>query len=109
MDKSIKNVSVQVSSDPMFTITGPKTQNLTFSHPGDDVVMFELKVKESIGVGKISILATSGNEKASNDIELEIRIPNPEVTNVMETVIEPGKTWNLSYHRQELPEPIRER
>jgi len=97
MDKSVKNVSVEVSSDQMFTITGPRTQKLTFSHPGDDVVMFELKVKEITGVGKISILAASGNEKASDDIELDIRIPNPEVTNVMETIIEPGKTWNLSY------------
>ncbi|MCX6247176.1 MAG: MG2 domain-containing protein [Bacteroidetes bacterium] len=97
MDKSVKNVSVEVSADAMFTISGPRSQKLAFSRPGDEVVMFELKVKEMIGVGRIRILATSGNEKASSDIEMDIRIPNPEVTNVMETVIEPGKTWNLSY------------
>jgi uncharacterized protein YfaS (alpha-2-macroglobulin family) len=97
MEKFVKNVSVQVTADPMFTISGPKLQNLIFNHPGDQVVMFELKVKEAIGVGKIRILATSGNEKAKNDIEIDIRVPNPEVTNVMETVLDPGKTWNLSF------------
>jgi uncharacterized protein YfaS (alpha-2-macroglobulin family) len=97
MEKSVKNVSVEVVADPMFSISGPRTQKLTFSRPGDAVVMFELKVKEAIGVGKIRILAASGNEKASNDIEIDIRVPNPMVTDVVETVIEPGKTWNPSY------------
>ncbi|MCX6244818.1 MAG: MG2 domain-containing protein [Bacteroidetes bacterium] len=97
MEKTVKNVSVSVSADQMFTISGPVTQKLSFSRPGDDVVMFELKVKEMIGVGKIHILATSGNEKAMNDIEIDVRIPNPEVTNVMETILEPGQTWNVSY------------
>ena len=97
MEKSIKNVSVQVIADPMFSISGPATKNLTFKNPGDDVVMFELKVNETIGVGKIRILATSGKEKASNDIEIDIRVPNPNVTNVLEAVIEPGKSWNSNY------------
>jgi uncharacterized protein YfaS (alpha-2-macroglobulin family) len=97
MDKSVKDVSVQIISDPMFTISGPKNKHLTFNHPGDDVVMFELKVKEITGIGKIRILANSGNEKASNDIDIGIRVPNPEVSNVLETVLDPGKTWNLSY------------
>ncbi len=103
MDKSVKNVSVQVTADPMFTVSGLKSQKLTFSRPGDEVVMFELKVKETIGVGKIRILATSGNVTASNDIEIDIRIPNPEVTNVIETVIEPGKSWNQSYQAVGIP------
>jgi alpha-2-macroglobulin len=97
MEKTVKDVTVSVSADPMFVLSGPATQKLSFARPGDEVVMFELTVKEMIGVGKVRILATSGNEKASDDIEIDVRIPNPEVTSVLQSVIEPGQTWNVSY------------
>jgi len=97
MDKSVKEVSILVTPDQMFSVSGHGTQKLSFSHPGDDVVMFDLKVKEMIGVGKIKIMATSGKEKASNDIEIDVRVANPEVANVIETIINPGKNWNPSF------------
>ena len=97
MENFVKNVSVEVKPGSMFTVSGPGTKTITFNHPGDDVVMFELKVKESIGIGKIRILAASGNEKASNDIEIDIRAPNPEVTDVFETTLDQGKGWDLPY------------
>ncbi|MEI8203503.1 MAG: MG2 domain-containing protein [Bacteroidota bacterium] len=97
MEKNVKNVSVQVIPDNMFTLSGKGTQQITFKKPGDEMLFYELKVKEAIGVGKIKIVAISGNETATHNIEIDVRNPNPKVTDVIETVIQPGKTWNTAY------------
>jgi uncharacterized protein YfaS (alpha-2-macroglobulin family) len=39
----------------------------------------------------------SGNEKATYDVELEVRNPNPFVTQVMEGSVPSGNVWNSSY------------
>ena len=98
MEKSVKNVKVQIVADNMFTVNGGTSRNITFKMPSDEMVNFELKVKEIVGVGKIKIIATSGNQKAVHDIEIDIRNPNPKVVDVYEGIIQPGKTWNASYN-----------
>jgi uncharacterized protein YfaS (alpha-2-macroglobulin family) len=60
---------------------------------GDVTVDFELDVKAAIGIGKITVLATSGAHQASDEIEIEIRNPNPPVTEILDAFIEPGKSW----------------
>jgi uncharacterized protein YfaS (alpha-2-macroglobulin family) len=97
MEKSIRDVKVQIIADNQFTINGSNTRSLTFKTPGDEMLNFELKVKEITGVGKIKIIATSGSQKAVHDIEIDIRNPNPKVTDVVESIIQPGKTWNANY------------
>ena len=98
MENFVKNVKVQIVADNMFTVNGGNSRNLTFKMPSDEMVNFELKVKELVGVGKIKIIATSGNQKAVHDIEIDVRNPNPKVVDVYEGIIQPGKTWNASYN-----------
>jgi len=97
MDKSIKNVSVQIQTNASFIVSGKSVQTLTFNQPGDDVVMFELKVKDAIGIGKVKILANSGKETASDEIEIDVRSPNPMVTDLKEAILEPGKSWEINF------------
>ncbi len=97
MEKSVRDVKVQLIADNMFTMNGGNTRSLTFKTPSDEMVSFELKVKEMTGVGKIKIIATSGNQKAVHDIEIDVRNPNPKVTDVVESIIQPGNTWNANY------------
>jgi uncharacterized protein YfaS (alpha-2-macroglobulin family) len=49
-----------------------------------------------LGVGKIEVTASSGNYKATDVIEIDIRNPNPPVTSVQEGLMEAGKTWNAN-------------
>jgi alpha-2-macroglobulin len=97
MEKNVKNVNVEVSTDNLFTIEDSKNKSISFSQIGDEVVNFKLKVKPTIGVGKVRITASSGSEKAVYEIEIESRNPNPKVTNVIEATIEPGKSWSTAY------------
>ncbi|HEX8516228.1 MAG TPA: MG2 domain-containing protein [Bacteroidia bacterium] len=97
MEKQVKNVKVEIQANNMFTAVDGTSKSISFKEPGDDVVNFKLKVNSMLGVGKVKIIATSGSEKAVYDIELDVRNPNPKVVNVIETVIEAGKTWTSPY------------
>ncbi|MFH0867272.1 MAG: MG2 domain-containing protein, partial [Bacteroidota bacterium] len=94
MENYVKNVSVQIIPDTMFTVTGGTTKSITFAAVGDEIVNFEMKVKDAVGVGKIKVIAVSGYEKATYDIEIDIRVPNPKVVNVLDTTLSSGISWN---------------
>ena len=97
MENQVKEVSVQISVNNMFTINGAAVKKLKFNKPGDEIVQFELKAKESIGVAKVKITAQSGSETSVQDIEIDVRNPNPRITKTIEYVLEPGKSWNASF------------
>lgn len=97
MEKQVKNVKVDIQVNNMFTALDGTSKSISFKEVGDDVVSFKLKVNSMLGIGKVKIVATSGSEKATYDIEIDVRNPNPKVVNVLETVIEAGKTWNTPY------------
>lgn len=97
MDRSITAVKVFIEANEMFNISGGSQQQLTFRESGDKMVLFGLKVKEITGLGKIKIVATSGKERAEQEIEIDVRNPNSPVTNVLEKVIQPGNTWTTEY------------
>lgn len=97
MEKQVKNVKVEIQTNNMFTALDGKSKSITFKEIGDDVVNFKLKVNSGLGIGKVKIVATSGNEKAVYDIEIDVRNPNPKVVNVVETIIDAGKTWDSPF------------
>jgi uncharacterized protein YfaS (alpha-2-macroglobulin family) len=97
MEKQVKNVKVEIQANNLFTTVDGTSKSITFKEVGDEVVNFKLKVNSALGIGKVKIIATSGAEKATYDIELDVRNPNPKVVNVIETVIEAGKTWTSEY------------
>ncbi|CAG0991631.1 Alpha-2-macroglobulin [Flavobacteriales bacterium] len=93
MEKNIKNVTIDVETNSLFTVDGSKNKSLVFSNTGDEMISFDLKVANKTGKGKVKINAKSGNEKATYEIEIEVRNPNAEITDFIEAAIEPGKTW----------------
>ena len=97
MEEKLKKVEVEAEINDLFEFTGPDKQSVTFSETGDQVINFNLKVKSRIGVGKVNVTCKSGSEVAKYDIELDIRNPNPPVTNFIDTVIKPGQTWDCSF------------
>lgn len=97
MEKNIKNVSLQIKTSKGFTIAGGATQTLKFTQPEEKMGYFTLNVGQATGIGKISITATSGKEKASYDVEIDIVNPNPVTFNYKEMVIEPGKQGTVNW------------
>lgn len=97
MDQKVKNVTVQIEPNNLFTVEDNAMKNLTFNQTGDEVVTFRMKVNSAIGIGKVKVTAFSGNERATHDIELDVRNPNPPVTEVTEATVEAGETWSGDY------------
>lgn len=94
MDKKVKNVNVKIEeSSGLAQLVGGSSKNLTFSKIGDQLVTFDIKVKEAIGVAKFKIIATGSGETATQEIEIQVRNPNPYVTEVTEKVLQPGDEW----------------
>jgi uncharacterized protein YfaS (alpha-2-macroglobulin family) len=96
MENNIKNVSIRVQSNAFSSPQGNQ-RNITFTKPGDQLVTFEMDVKNMVGVGKVRIIAKSGNETSVEDVELNIRNPNPPITRVIEKQLLLGQSWNSNY------------
>lgn len=96
MEKQVKDVKIEVETDGLFSVEGSKQQSLHFNETGDDVINFKLNTMQKVGIGKVKVIATSGKEKSFQEIEIEVRTPNPRVAEGYDMVIEPGKSWNPS-------------
>jgi len=103
MEENLKNVEVEITANDFFDIIGRNKETVSFSQIGDKVITFNLKVKPQIGIGKVNITAKSGLEIARYDIELDIRNPNPPVTEFIDTIVEPGQTWEQSFRLAGMP------
>jgi len=97
MEKNIRNVSVQIKTNEFLIPQDEKSKSVAFDQPGDKTVNFLLKTPLKLGKGKVSIVATSGNQSALYDIELDIRPSNPEISEFHASVLEPGKLWSDVY------------
>ncbi len=102
MENNIKNVTVQVQTNA-FTSTGGTTQTVTFTKPGDQLVTFDMDVKNFVGIAKVHIIAKSSGETATEDVELSIRTPNPPVTRTTAKELQPGESWNAPYTAVGMP------
>ncbi|SCW46139.1 alpha-2-macroglobulin [Mucilaginibacter sp. NFR10] len=97
MENNIKSVNLQVQSNAFSNLNGNNQKTLTFDKPGDQMVTFDLNVKDFVGVGKVKIIAKSGSETAAYDVELNVHNPNPSVTRIIQKELAPGEVWNTDY------------
>ncbi|MFY0252589.1 alpha-2-macroglobulin family protein [Chitinophaga sp. 30R24] len=98
LEPNVRSASVTLSTSPLLEIVGDRTKTVTFPQPGEQLVYFDVKVKPQTGVAKIKVTATSGAEKAEDDIELIVRNPNPYITNIIEYTLEGSKSWQAAYN-----------
>ena len=96
MENNIKTVNVSLQANPFLEIAGPASQTLNFNQPGEQIVYFDVKVKSDVGLGKVKLVASSGKEKADYDVELDIRNPNPYITNVSSQILSAGRQWTAT-------------
>ncbi len=94
MESNVRNVSVSLQNNAFLEPVGNATQQVSFTSPGEQMVYFDVKVKEHTGVGKVKIVASSGAEKADYDVELDVRNPNPVVTNMLSASLAAGQQWS---------------
>jgi uncharacterized protein YfaS (alpha-2-macroglobulin family) len=98
MDKKVKSANITVEeSSGLALIEGGNSQSVNFSKPGDKLVNFRVRMKEGVGVAKFKISASGGGEQTSQEIELQVRNPNPYTTEVFNQVVAAGDNWRVNY------------
>lgn len=97
MKDNIDEVDVRVQVNDMIEVLDSPDRTVSFEESGEKTIRFELQVKSRIGAGKVQIDARSGGETAHHEIDIEVRNPNPPVTDVYEQVLDPGEEWSFDY------------
>lgn len=98
MEDGIDEVEARVQASDIFEVVGSSEQQVSFDEPGEATIRYNLRVKSRTGAGKVRIEARGDGESAYHEIEIEVRNPNPSVTNVYEKALDAGETWNLDYN-----------
>ncbi|PWH87005.1 alpha-2-macroglobulin family protein [Brumimicrobium oceani] len=93
MDKKVKNVTLQVKTKSLVKVMGSPQKQITFDNVGDQVAYFDLEVGTITGAAQVEVIATSGNEKSTHVIDLEVRQPNLPVTVYNEGTIDGNSSW----------------
>lgn len=91
MEDHVKDVKLEIEINGLLSVDGAAQQTLRFSRPGDEVVNFKLRVAEKTGVARIKVTAVCGRERAVQEMEVDVRTPNPKVTEGIDLVLEPGQ------------------
>jgi len=97
MEKKVKNVTIEIQPNKFFTLEDGNKRSISFKEIGDEVVTFKLKVRSELGIGKVKIIATGAGEKAVQEIEIDVRNPNPRITEVKEMLVDAGQKWSGNY------------
>jgi uncharacterized protein YfaS (alpha-2-macroglobulin family) len=95
MKEHIKNVSVKVKTNAFFNVKESSAQ-LTFTEVGDQMAYFELDVKEKIGKGVVDVTVTSGNEKATYQVAINVRNPNSVELRNQSVVLKAGESKSFA-------------
>lgn len=96
-EKQIKMVSLQIKTNNAVKVVGKTNQVVTFSEPDEKMAYFNLEVGNATGIGKIQIIATSGKEKASYDVEIDVTNPNPVTTDFKDVIVEANSSKTISW------------
>lgn len=103
MENNIKTVKVNLQSNDFMEVIGTSSQTLNFSQTGDQLAYFDVKIKNVQGIGKIKVVASSGSETANDEVEIDVRNPNPVISNIREIALAPGQQWNVTASPVGLP------
>ncbi len=95
MEDHVKNVQVNIAPNPLIELTGGSTQTLSFSKPGEQMAYFDVRVTNQTGIGKIKVAASSGSDKAADETDIDIRNPNPVISNIQQVMLAPGQEWDV--------------
>jgi uncharacterized protein YfaS (alpha-2-macroglobulin family) len=93
LEPKVKDVGLSVFTSGPLEVVAEAKKTLSFAAVGDEVIDFRLKTKPGLGVAAATVIATSGPERASQKIELDVRSSTARVTDVLGGTIKPGESW----------------
>jgi uncharacterized protein YfaS (alpha-2-macroglobulin family) len=92
-DPDIRDVTLTLEPDAMFSPIGETTTRIRFSRPQEQLGMLRLKATDRIGKGHVRVTARAGEHHAESEIYIDVRSSNPPTTLAVSRVLKPGETW----------------
>lgn len=102
MEDRIRAVDIRIETGDLL-IAETTSGKVTFEGQGDRIVEFRLRCADRTGIARVKVEVTSGRERATHEIELEVRSPNPPVTRYTTAVLEPGSTMERELEYAGMP------
>jgi len=96
MDKAVKNVKVTVATNKQLEIIGAKSLSLKFNENKEQIVFFKLKTNSNTGLAKVKVSVEGNGSKAYHEIELDVRNPNPPVSESSQYLLEKNLEFRIS-------------
>ncbi|RME08517.1 MAG: alpha-2-macroglobulin [Bacteroidetes bacterium] len=94
MDKKVKNVTLNLREDSgLCEIVNGGSKSLQFSSTGEQMATFAIQVREGVGIARFRVEASGAGEKAFDEIEIDVKNPNPFISKVYPALIAPGQSW----------------
>ena len=100
MEKDVKDVtlSLQTETGTDISLQGMNQQVLHFKEPGDQLAYFTIKTGKQTGKVNLHFTAIGGAHKTQESIEIDVRNPNPSITQHETRWIAPGQETEISYN-----------
>ncbi len=97
MKDGIGTVNVRLEESSGLVNIATSKKQLSFRKSGDKILRFPIRTGNGTGVAKFKIIAEGGGESTSQEIEIDIRNPNPMQTLTESFVLAVGEEKTLSY------------
>lgn len=93
-ENAIRQVRITVVEKSGRAAVENANATLSFSGTGNKMAFFPIRIKNSNGIARFEITATSGTETSRQQLEIQVRNPAPYATSVYAEVLEPGQSWS---------------
>ncbi len=104
MDQKVRNARVTLKeNNGMARINGSATQEISFNRPGEDVLYFDVTMSDRAGAAQFVVEAAGNGERASQEIDILVRNPNPYLTDVATKVLASGDSWDHNFQAVGMP------
>ena len=93
----VGQVTVEVKAEGALSVAGSNTATVSLPNAGEKLVYFTLKASDATGIGKIRTVAKASGDSSTEELEIDVRDPNPRSTNSVVKLVEGGKSVSLPF------------
>lgn len=102
-DNNIGNTTVKIEVNGLLQTVGKNSKSVNVGKNDEQLVVFDIKVKNLTGIAKAKITATGGGHTAVYEMELDVRNPNPYQTDIKDLWVDAGKSIKETFNPLGLP------
>lgn len=95
MKDNIGKINVEYTVEGPLSAAGEKAASVNIARAGEEVVNFKLKSGSEEGVARIKVTARNGSDVSVENIEIDVRNPNPPVTTMVSKLVDGGVRTSL--------------